>query len=322
MTQRQRSKTIPITEIVKGIFKVGPLDTHSSTPATSPHVVVGQQQTVIVEPGEAGQVPDLLEGIRQIGVSRDSVTYLIASHSHLHHLSGVNELLKELPNAKMVVHKFAVPHLVEPTRLNEGTFLAWGGPDSGCPQISPVPEDRIWGVGGGEVIDLGGREIEIIETLGHSPHHICVFDRLTKALFIGDAAGVIRHGGERAAPDIRPPLFDVEKAADSLHRLRALKPSMLLLFGYGGISHSPDKTMQWSEDDIRAVERICREGMKQKVSSKQIGKKVSEYYDQVKATTPEELDQATAAAGMRESDAPIGMVAYLKKQDPSLEIPK
>jgi len=280
--------------------------------------VVGEQQAAILEPGEDGQVPDLMKAIKEIGVDRDRVAYAIASHSHLHHLAGVNVLLKEIPQAKIVVHNFAVPHLMDPTRLNPGTVEAWG---EGCPKITPVPQDRIWGVAGGEVIDLGGRELEIIETLGHSPHHIAIFDRLTRALFAGDAAGVLSLGSERASPDIRPPFFDVDKAADSLQRLRALNPSMLLLFGYGGISHSPDKTLQWSEEDIRTVERICREGMKQNVSGKEIGKQVREYYQRVGATMPEE-PEGQQRAGMREGDAPIGMIAFLMKQDPSLKIPQ
>jgi len=313
---------IPITEVVKGIYKIGPLETHSSTPKTSPHLVVGEKQSAILEFGETGQAPELLEAIKEIGVDRDSIAYLIASHIHLHHIAGANVLLKELPKSKVVVHQRGAPYLVEPTRLNASTLQAWGE-DSGCPQIDPIPQDRIWGVSGDEVIDLGGRELEVVETLGHSPHHIAVFDRLTKALFAGDAAGVLGLGSERASPDIRPPFFDVDLASESLRRLRALNPSVILLFGYGGISHSPQKTLQWSEEDIRTVERICREGMKNKESAKEIGRKVGEYYDEVGASMPEEGIEHMRDRGIGVGGGlPLGMCAFLVKQDPSLEIPK
>lgn len=303
---------IPVTEVAKGIFRIGPLDTYSSrTPATTPYLVVGDRQAAIVEMGETGQAPALLQGIREIGVSFDRIAYLIASHIHLHHIAGVNFLLQEIPHAKFVVHHRGAPHVMDPTRLNASTFQVWG---EGCPSLSPVPEDRLLTVVGGEVIGLGGRELEIIETLGHAPHHISIFDRLTKALFAGDAAGILRLGNERARPDILPPLFDVEMAAASLRRLRALKPSKIFLFGYGGVSHSPDKTLQWSEDDIRAVEAIVRTGMKQKMSSDEIGKKVQELYDKVGIVVPE---QEGGTPG-----APIGMCAYIHKLDPSLEIPR
>jgi len=301
---------IPITEIAKGIFKIGPLETGLQTPATSPHLVVGQR-AAILEPGEGGQTPELLEGIRQIGVNLDRIDYLIPSHIHLHHCQGVPVLLQEIPQAKVVVHQRAVPHLMEPTRLNESTTEVWG---EGCPIIAPVPQDSIWGVVGGEVISLGDRELEIIEATGHARHHIAIFDRLTRALFPGDAAGVLGLGRERGSPDIRPPLFEVDKHIDTLHRLRAFNPSVL--FTFGGVSHSPDKTLQWAEDDVLAIERICREGMKQKMSGDEIGRRVGEYYDQVRPSTQQEGAESSQAW------APYGMLAYLKRQDPSLEMPK
>jgi len=309
---------IPIAEIAKGIFRIGPLDTRSRTPDTSPFLVVGQQRAVIWEPGEGGQAPDLLQAIRLLGVDLGRIDYIIASHIHLHHLAGVHVLLKEIPRAKVVVHQRGVPHLMEPTRLNTSVSEVWG---EGCPQISAVPQDRIWGVAGGEVIDLGGRELEIIETLGHAPHHISIFDRLTRSLFPGDATGVFfgGPGTERCHPDIVPPLFDLEKALDSLRRLRALEPSVLFAFGYNGTSFSPDQTLQWSEEDICAVERICREGMKQKMSSEEIGRRVEEYYESVGVPVSREEE---GGEGPRQMRAPVGMLAYLKRQDPSLEMPK
>jgi len=320
---------IPITQVAKGIFKIGPLDTGTRTPETSPHLVVGEKQSAILEPGESGQAAALLEGIRQIGVPRDRIAYILSSHIHLHHLAGVNVLLKELPNAQVVVHRRGKPHLMEPTKLNAGTYAVWG---DGCPTLSPVPEDKIWGVSGGEVIDLGGRELEIIDATGHAPHHMAVFDSLTKAMFCGDAAGVIALNMERGRPDILPPLHDVKIQVETQRRLRSFKPSMLLVFGYGGVSHSPDDTLRWAEEDVLAVERIVLEGMEQKKLNKEIGKAVADYYRSVGLAGRQEYADAEEGAGERmmggggggmpEGNAPIGMVNYLLREHPDLEAPK
>jgi glyoxylase-like metal-dependent hydrolase (beta-lactamase superfamily II) len=302
---------IPITEVAKGIFKIGPLETGSRTPPTSPYLVVGQERALIWEPGETGQMAALLEGIRQIRVDLDRIAYIITSHIHLHHCQGVPELLQKIPKATLMVHNRAIPYLIEPTQLNESTFQVWG---PGCPTIAPVPEKRMKALYGGEVIDLGKRKLDIIEATGHAPHQVAMFDRLTKALFPGDAVGVLPLNNERASPDIRAPLFDVEKAVDSLHRLMALKPKVLFVFGYGGVSHSPQKTMKWAEEDWRTVERICREGMKQKKNSLEIGRQVVQYYTKV-GVMEEEKE-------LRTTVAPFGMTNYLHKQDPSLEMPQ
>ena len=80
---------IPIVEIAKGIFRIGPLESRTpNTNPASPFLVVGSQQSAIVEPGEDGQAPKLLEAIKEIGVGLDRIAYLIATHIHLHHVHG------------------------------------------------------------------------------------------------------------------------------------------------------------------------------------------------------------------------------------------
>lgn len=320
----------PITEVADGIFRIGPLENYSRTPNTSPFLVVGEERAAIMEPGEGGQVPELLDGIKEIGVSLDRIAYIIPTHIHLHHCAAVNELLKQLPQATMVAHERAVPHLVEPTRLNEGTFAVWG---EGCPQLSPVPRDRILSVAGGEVLDLGGRELEIVDAGGHAPHMFVVFDRRTKTLFAGDVVGVLHLGMKRGRPDILPPLFNVERHIESVHRVRALKAERLLIFGWNGGSQSAehvDKLLQWQEEDVRAVERICLEGMKKGTSSAEIGQKVSEYYESVGAVIPhfkmpeerKEEEKEGRRGSQMAAGAPFGMVAYLMKKYPDLKRPK
>jgi len=323
---------IPITEIVKGIFKIGPLDTHKDTAWTAPFLVVGEQRAAIVELGEDGQAPDLLQAIGghgegQLDYDLNRIAYLIPSHIHLHHVRGVNELLKAIPKAKVVVHQRGVPHLIEPARLNASTAMVWGKGTGCAVELTPVPKDRIMSVAGGEVLDLGGRELELIETTGHAPHHISIFDRRTRTLFPGDAAGAFfaGPGHERTRPDILPPLFDVEKELDSVRRLRALKPSLLLVFGHNALSYSPDKTLQWLEEDIRAVERIVLDGMKKKTSSMEIGKLVHNYYNSVGIGYEDEATMRASeeAGGMRRTgEGPIGLYAYLIKKDPTLQMPK
>jgi len=303
---------IPIFEVVKDVFRIGPLETGGRTPASTPYLIVGQQQALIWEPGELGQVPALLEAIKEIGVDRDRIAYISPSHIHLHHIQGVPVLLKEIPQATFMVHQRAVPHLIDPTRLNQSTAEMWG---EGCPQIDPVPADRIWGVAGGEVIDLGERELDIIDAPGHTFHMIALFDRLTRALFPGDSTAELHLNRERGNDEIRPPLFHVDKYVDTLHRFRALKPSVVFTFGFGGVSHSPEKMMQWAEEDVRVVERICREGMKQKMNSDEIGKQVAEYYEQVGIPHNEPVV-------FGQYWLPYGMCAHIHKQDPSLEMPQ
>ncbi len=37
-----------------------------------------------------------------------------------------------------------------------------------------------------DVIDIGGRQIEVLHTLGHSPGHLCFWEKDKEYLFTGD----------------------------------------------------------------------------------------------------------------------------------------
>ncbi len=327
MVQDLKDRTrIPVQaqHVAQGIWRIGPLDpkNNGATPWTSPFLIKGEERAAILEPGEAGAVPEMLDLIGELGVELDYIAYIISTHIHLHHVGAASALLEAIPTAKVVIHQRGVRHLVDPTQLNASTLKVWGQ-DSGCPQMPPIPEDRIWGVADGQIIDLGKRELEIIETPGHAPHHFSIFDRFTRTLFPGDATGTF-HGGpgqDRRRPEIVPPLFDMDSAIESLRRLRALKPLALMAFGWNGASFSPDKTLEWYEEDLRAVERICLEGMKQKLRGAEIGQKVQEYYNSVGIKV---LGETTGVPeGLSdESRGPVGLYSYLKKQDPSLEMPQ
>ncbi|MDP2726704.1 MAG: MBL fold metallo-hydrolase [Dehalococcoidia bacterium] len=328
-------------QIARGIFRIGPVPTgkfRTAEAQTSPFVCVGQERAAILEPGEEGQASPILQVLEELGIERERVAYITASHIHMHHMEGINVLLDVLPNAKVVVHQRAVAHLIDPTRLNESHNQIWGLVGGPCARLNPVAEDRIIGCSGGEVLDLGGRELEIVDSRGHAPHHICVFDRLTGALWTGDMAGVLPYAAERGSPDILPPLFDVKAHIEGLRRCRALKPTVLFTFtGHGGVSYVPDQTLQWAEEDVLAIERICLDGMKNKLTAKEIGKRVEEVrargrntYSPLITPTSSEAETVGTAHGhigiltarSEEHMPPFGMLAYLKRQDPSLEWPQ
>ena len=88
----------------------------------------------------------------------------------------------------------------------------------------PLPEPTL--LDGGEVIEVGGREFEMIWTPGHTEGHLCVLDRGTDALFTGDhlLARITPHIG--MWPDeTRSPLPQFE---ESLGLVAKLNPTLAL----------------------------------------------------------------------------------------------
>jgi glyoxylase-like metal-dependent hydrolase (beta-lactamase superfamily II) len=193
----------------------------------------------IIEPGPAVLVPKIQEAVVELGLPKPA--YIIPTHIHLDHAGGVGRLVQVFPETKIVVNKQAVRHIVEPSKLIKSTKMAFGdnfeaiyGP------ILPVPESRLKVAADGERLAVGGRELVIVYTPGHAPHHISIFDTKTKGLFGGEALGLIYGTGYPPLPAVAPPSFDLELYLKDMERLKALKPR-LLFYSHGSVADEPEK---------------------------------------------------------------------------------
>ncbi len=312
-----------ITQVAKGILRIGPVESAGPgrrghhTSLTSPYLIIGKEQAMVLEPGEDCQVAATVDALKKCGVALDKVGYIWASHIHLHHIQAVPDLMKQLPKAKFVVHPRGAPHVIEPTRLVASSIEAWG--DQCYGPMAPLPKERVMSVEDNQIIDLGRKQIQVIYAPGHAPHHMGLFDLETRALFPGDIAMVPGPGRERGHHDIRPPLFDVDKFVASIEHYLSLKPSMLLTFGdRGGAVFSVEDSLRWAIEDHRAIERICADGMRRKQSFKEISARVEEYSTAVDSQPigGRETGPEFTSGGLS------GMIAYVHRKDPSLELPK
>ena len=86
---------------------------------------------------------------------------------------------------------------------------------------------------GTEPVPAGDGVLEIVPTPGHSPDHLCFFDRDSGDLYCGDLA---RRGGTNVIPASKG--GDLRAYLDSLRRVRDLKPRRLLP-GHGPIVDDP-----------------------------------------------------------------------------------
>ena len=87
--------------------------------------------------------------------------------------------------------------------------------------------------GGAAPVQAGDGVLEIVPTPGHSPDHLCFFERASGDLFCGDLA---RRGGTIVIPASKG--GDLKAYLESLRRIRALNPRRLLP-GHGPIVDDP-----------------------------------------------------------------------------------
>jgi glyoxylase-like metal-dependent hydrolase (beta-lactamase superfamily II) len=129
----------------------------------------GSDRALIVDPGD--EAPKLLGAIESLGLTLDAI---LLSHTHFDHVGAV------APVAKATGAEVWVPELEKPVLADINAFNPFPG-------IGPFESyDAEHTVTGGEKLELGGFEIDVIFTPGHSPGHVTYAIEDEGALFSGD----------------------------------------------------------------------------------------------------------------------------------------
>jgi glyoxylase-like metal-dependent hydrolase (beta-lactamase superfamily II) len=190
------------------------------------------ESTTLIETGPKSSVEHVIAGLDRAGVDR--LDLIIVTHIHLDHAGAAGTLARRFPDATVAVHPIGAPHLIEPSKLwasatriyGEAMDELWGG-------VDPVPEDRVRVVEDGEILDLGDRALRAIETVGHAYHHHAYLDEAAGAIYVGDALGVRLAGTGRVRPATPPPEFHLEKAIESITRIKSLDTEVMYLTHFG-----------------------------------------------------------------------------------------
>lgn len=187
---------------------------------------------------------------------RDSpLQKIVCTHSHEDHV-GAAGLLKEEKSLPVKAHSKAIPIMADPPVMDLRWFQRqfWGKPQ-------PVEAEAL-----SNTLEIKEKTFEVIETPGHSPDHIVLFERETGFLFSGDA---VVGGLDRA---IRAD-FDIWGILNSLRKIRNLESS-IIFSGSGRIIQDPQVTLEGHIADIEIqtarVEQEFEEGQSVKAIVKRI----------------------------------------------------
>lgn len=205
------------------------------------YLVIGTRAALLVDTGIAGSVQDcLLPYLDAKGIDSAVVRYVVSTHGDFDHVGGNLEARQAFPHAVFLCGE-ADRSLVSDVEAMIVDRYGEFGKDHGHHDSDETKEfirgaTRTTavdiGLRGGEVIDLGERLVEIVHTPGHSWGHLSVLDVQTQALMIGDAVlwnGLLTAEG---APAFPPTYRDVEPYRDTIARIMALQPQLLLTSHY------------------------------------------------------------------------------------------
>ena len=223
--------------------------------------VLDTPEPAVVDTGTADTTPELvLAALAELGIEPGDVTHLIPTHVHLDHAGGTGELARACPNATVHCHERGIDFLTDIDRLERlkrGVEAAIGfEAPYGDPEL--VPAERANPLADGDAIDLGDRELAVIDAPGHAPHQVCLFDDSTGTLFTADAAGM--YFDDRIYPTTAPPNFDLEVAVETVRRLEALEPERNCYPHYGVATDALDRLEEYDAmlpEWVAVVERAA-----------------------------------------------------------------
>jgi len=170
---------------------------------------------IMVDVGPANTANRLLDSMEISGIER--LDYILLTHIHIDHGGALAAVLARYPEARVICHEKGIPHLVDPSKLYEGSLKVLGDLARTYGKPSPIAEDRTIPHTKCRVDGL-----RIIETPGHAIHHLSF--TYGKRLYAGEAAGnyfiVEKQDYLRPAT---PPRFFLDVFMKSVDRLLALE---------------------------------------------------------------------------------------------------
>ena len=211
------------------------------------YLVADGGRAAFVDTGTALAVPRLLAALDALGIRRDAVDFVIATHVHLDHAGGVGQLMQALPVARLVVHPRGARHMIDPVALWQGALAVYGEAQMARAyrELLPVPAERVQSTADGETIHLAGRPLVFAHTPGHALHHHCIWDARSQGWFTGDNFGMaypefVVDGRAFVFPTTTPVQFDTDAMRASIARLLAASPRQMFLTHYSRIGDVPD----------------------------------------------------------------------------------
>jgi glyoxylase-like metal-dependent hydrolase (beta-lactamase superfamily II) len=212
-----------------------------------------ENRTVLIDVGPSITAADLLRALQELKINQ--LDYILLTHIHLDHAGAIGEIADAFPQTPIVCHQAGLPHLVEPSRLWEGTQKVLGSMALSYGPIKPVAANRLMAAD-----DFSTEFITPIITPGHAAHHVSY--QTEKYLFAGEAAGVYVSMPQNTfyLRPATPPKFFLDIALQSVDALIACHPHAICYAHYG-INEDASKMLKIHRKQLLLWEKLIKDEM-------------------------------------------------------------
>jgi len=206
---------------------------------------------LVVDVGPANSAGKLIEALMKMNMER--VDYILLTHIHIDHAGGLAEFLEHFPMARVVCHDKGIRHLVDPSKLWEGSQKALGEIAEAFGPLQPVKEEKCIPHTQAHI-----KNLVVIETPGHAPHHLSF--SYSGNLFAGEAGG--NYFSVQDTDYLRPatpPRFFLKDFLESVDKLIALGDQRICYAHFGDAPNSRQMLKRFRAQVLRWKEIIQKE---------------------------------------------------------------
>jgi len=174
------------------------------------YVIENKGMRVMVDsPSELG-VRKFIKKLKQLDLY--PIHKVLLTHSHFDHVQGVEKLKRLMPesNLEILASEKAIDNLKNPDKMNK--VFGYNVPI--IENVTPLKE--------GEIIDINGLRLEVLNFFGHTQDCIAFLDSKNKNIFVGDAI-IDRFDPDTLIPEFAPPDFNESELLKTFEKLRNLK---------------------------------------------------------------------------------------------------
>jgi glyoxylase-like metal-dependent hydrolase (beta-lactamase superfamily II) len=267
-------------EILNGVHQIKIPAPESASWYTNVYVIEGSDSHILVDSGWDSQESlwALQEGVKSANLKLRDIKQVVITHIHPDHY-GLSTKIKQICGAQVAIHRidagFIFPRYKDFDNLIKQTaelLRQNGAPED---ELLQLKEASLWmnkyvtpdlpevNLEDGGTISNDSFEFEVLWTPGHSPGHICLYERERKFILTGDHVlyDTTPHVGfnPQSGDD---PLGDY---ISSLKKLERLKVNFILP-GHGPVFNALglriEKILQHHEERKRAIMRSLNDGLK------------------------------------------------------------
>lgn len=177
------------------------------------YVIENKGERILIDVGDDLVTRKIVKKLKNFGLY--PIHKILLTHSHFDHVQGVEKLksLMKESTIEVLASEKAMYNLKNPESMNS----YFGYNMNPIEEVTPLKE--------GDIIDLNGLELEVLNFFGHTQDSIAIIDKKNRNIFVGDAI-IDKIDHQTVMPEFVPPDFNESEYFKTLDKLRNMKEKL------------------------------------------------------------------------------------------------